>query len=97
MIIAPYALEIGVSKMLTLPGYQIVQPVQVGIKNLIYRGIRESDRTSVIIKTLQAEFPTLEDITRLRHEYKITQQLNLPGVVRTYSLETAGNSYALIL
>ncbi|HLO48922.1 MAG TPA: ATP-binding sensor histidine kinase [Kamptonema sp.] len=83
--------------MFNLPGYQITQSVQVGIKNAIYRGIREKDRTQIIIKTLTAEFPTIEDITRLRHEYKITQNLNLQGVVNTYSLENAGNSYALIM
>ncbi|WP_449418330.1 trifunctional serine/threonine-protein kinase/ATP-binding protein/sensor histidine kinase [Phormidium nigroviride] len=83
--------------MFVLPGYQITQSVQVGIKNAIYRGIREKDRTQIIIKTLTAEFPTIEDITRLRHEYKITQNLNLQGVVNTYSLENAGNSYALIM
>ncbi|MEG4576371.1 ATP-binding sensor histidine kinase [Microcoleus sp. N3A4] len=83
--------------MFVLPGYHIAQPVQVGIKNAIYRGIREKDRTQVIIKTLNAEFPTIEDITRLRHEYKITQNLHLEGVVRTYNLENVGNSYALIM
>ncbi|MEG3973239.1 ATP-binding sensor histidine kinase [Microcoleus sp. herbarium8] len=83
--------------MFVLPGYQIAQQVQVEIKNAIYRGIREKDSTQVIIKTLTAEFPTLEDITRLRHEYKITQNLHLEGVVRTYNLENAGNSYALIM
>ncbi|XZN95799.1 MAG: AAA family ATPase [Microcoleus sp.] len=83
--------------MFVLPGYQILQPVQLGIKNAIYRGIRETDRTPVIIKTLNAEFPSLEDITRLRHEYKITQNLNLQGIVNTYSLENTGNNYALIM
>lgn len=82
--------------MLTFPGYRIIEPVQMGIKNAIYRGVLQ-EGISVIIKTLATPFPSLDDITRLKHEYKITQSLQLEGVVRSYSLEVAGNSYALIM
>lgn len=81
----------------SFPGYQIIQPVQTGIKNVIYRGIRKKDGVQVILKTLSAEFPSLEDITRLRHEYKITQNLNLENVVKSYALENVENNYALIM
>ena len=71
--------------------------IQEGTATLIYRGIREPDSTSVIIKTLKAEYPTLEEITRLKHEYKILQLLNLEGVVKALSLETYNNKLALVL
>ncbi|HEY9299155.1 MAG TPA: AAA family ATPase, partial [Phormidium sp.] len=83
--------------MNTLPGYKITEVVQLGVKSIINRAVRESDRASVIIKTLQSEYPTIEQITRLRHEYKISSNLKIKGIIKPYSLEKYANSFALIL
>ncbi len=83
--------------MNSLPGYKITEVVQLGVKSIIYRAVRECDGASVIIKTLNSEYPTLEEITRLRHEYKISSDLNLEGIVKPHSLEKYQNSFALIL
>ena len=83
--------------MNTLPGYKITEVVQIGVKSIIYRAVRESDRASVIIKTLLSEYPTIEQITRLRHEYKISLNLKIKGIIKPYSLEKYTNSFALIL
>ena len=82
---------------LTLPGYQITASISEGLNTSVYRGIRESDEQPVIIKILKAEFPTLEEITRLKNEYKITQHLQVETIVKSYSLETYQNRFALIL
>ena len=82
---------------IVIPGYQLIESIHSGARTLIYRGYRESDSSPVIVKTLVAEYPTLEDITRLRHEYKILQQLNVEGIVKVYSLENYNNGLALIL
>ena len=82
---------------LTLPGYQIGTSISDGFNTSVYRGMRESDEQPVIIKILKAEFPTLEQITRLKNEYKITQHLQVESIVRAYSLETYQNRLALIL
>ncbi|MEG5163236.1 AAA family ATPase [Microcoleus sp. AT3-A2] len=83
--------------MNTLPGYKITEVVQLGVKSIIYRAVRESDRASVIVKTLNTEYPTIEEITRLRHEYKISSNLKVEGIVQPYSLEKYKNSFAFIL
>ncbi|PSB51945.1 serine/threonine protein kinase [filamentous cyanobacterium Phorm 6] len=83
--------------MNSLPGYKITEVVQLGVKSIIYRAVRECDRSSVIIKTLNTEYPTIEEITRLRHEYKISSNLKLEGIVKPQSLEKYKNSFALIL
>ena len=83
--------------MNALPGYTITEVVQLGVKSIIYRAVRESDRASVIIKILNSEYPTIEEITRLRHEYKISSDLKLEGIVKPHSLEKYKNSLALIL
>ena len=86
-----------IKTMNVLPGYKITEVIQLGLKSIIYRAVRESDGTPVIIKTLNSEYPTIEEITRLRHEYKISSELNLEGIVKPHSLEKYKNSFALIL
>ncbi len=83
--------------MLTLPGYKLTEAIHEGVKTVIYRGVKSPEHTSVIIKTLKAEYPTLEEITRLRHEYKIIQPLNIEGIGKAIGLENYKNGLALIL
>ncbi|MFB2972051.1 AAA family ATPase, partial [Aerosakkonema sp. BLCC-F183] len=82
---------------ISIPGYQITERIQAGLSTVIYRGVREQSQTSVIIKTLKAEYPTLEEITKLRHEYKILQRFDLEGIIKPYALENCNNGLALIL
>lgn len=84
-------------KYIELPGYQICEEVQAGVKNMVYRGVKQPHKTPVIIKFLKAEYPTLAEITRLRHEYKITENLHLDGIIQTYSLEPYKKGYALVV
>ncbi|HEY9874289.1 MAG TPA: AAA family ATPase, partial [Candidatus Obscuribacterales bacterium] len=81
----------------TLQGYKLLELLHSGGRTAIYRARRESDMSSVIVKTLLAEYPTFEDITRLRHEYKIIQPLNIEGIVKAYSLENYQKGLALII
>ncbi|MBW4682142.1 MAG: AAA family ATPase [Microcoleus vaginatus WJT46-NPBG5] len=83
--------------MKSLSGYQLIEAIHEGVTTIIYRGVREPDLTSVIVKTLKAEYPSLEALTRLRHEYKILKPLNIEGIVKPYSLENYRNGLALIL
>ncbi|MCL1469586.1 AAA family ATPase [Argonema antarcticum] len=83
--------------MISIPGYIITEQIQAGFHTLIYRGVREQSQTSVIIKTLLADYPTLEQITRLRHEYQILQKLDIEGIVKAYALENYHNGLAIIL
>ena len=83
--------------MNALPGYKITEVVQLGVKSIIYRAVRESDGASVIIKIINTEYPTIEEITRLRHEYTISSNLQLEGIVKPHSLEKYKNSFALVL
>ncbi|MCC3519791.1 protein kinase [Microcoleus sp. PH2017_18_LLB_O_A] len=84
--------------MILLTGYQITEQIYSGINTAIYRGIWEQENLPVIVKTLKSEYPTLEEITRLRHEYKIRKNLrNIETIVNSYRLETHQNSVALTL
>ncbi|MDZ8104409.1 MAG: AAA family ATPase [Nostoc sp. DedQUE12a] len=81
----------------TLSGYQLLETLHSGSKTIIYRGRRETDNTSVIVKTLLNEHPSLEDIARLRHEYQIIEPLQIPGIVKPYELKNYQHGLALVL
>ncbi|MDZ8184406.1 MAG: AAA family ATPase [Nostoc sp. ChiSLP02] len=80
-----------------LSGYQLLETLHSGAKTIIYRGRREIDNTSVIVKTLVDEHPLLEDIARLRHEYQIIEPLQIPGIVKAYELKNYQHGLALVL
>ncbi|MGB7893784.1 MAG: AAA family ATPase [Microcoleus sp.] len=82
---------------INLAGYQFVETLHSGIRTSVDRARRISDLSSVIVKTLKAEYPTLSDITRLRHEYQILQSLNVEPIIKAISLESYKNGLALIL
>ncbi len=79
-----------------LPGYKIKEEICSGVGTVIYRGYDEQEQKSVIVKVLSSEYPTLEEIARLRQEYTIPQSLDGEGIVKPYSLEKYQNGLALI-
>ncbi|MDD5284954.1 MAG: AAA family ATPase, partial [Desulfuromonadaceae bacterium] len=83
--------------MIDLPGYSISQLIYHGSRTIVYQGCRSRDSLPVVIKALQPEQSTSESIGRLRHEYEITRNLHLTGVVKAYALEITGGISALIL
>lgn len=80
-----------------LAGYQFVETLHSGVRTSVYRARKESEISSVIIKTLKAEYPTLSDITHLRREYQILHSLNAENIIKAISLESYKNGLALIL
>ncbi len=78
-------------------GNQIDSTLHEGAETIIYRGQRAIDESATILKVLKAEYPTLEAITRLKHEYQIRQNLNSKQIVKAISLETFDNRLGLIL
>jgi len=80
-----------------LPGYQLMASLHEGTKTVIYQGRYELEHTPVIIKTLKAEYPTIEEIARIRHEYQILHSLNIPGIIKPIELKPYEHKLALIL
>ncbi|MBD2346895.1 ATP-binding sensor histidine kinase [Anabaena subtropica] len=78
-------------------GYRITEQIYVSSKTLVYRAIRELDQQSVIIKLMRTEYPTFAEIGQFRNQYTITQNLDLPGIVKPLSFESYHNSYALVM
>ena len=83
--------------MISIPGYEILETIYEGARTVVYRGKLNREQQLVIIKVLKAEYPALEEITRLRQEYTITKNIECQGIVKAYSLEKYQNTFALIL
>ncbi|MFC4258025.1 diguanylate cyclase [Marinobacter lacisalsi] len=70
-------------------GYRLLEKIAEGGATLIYRGIRESDQQSVVIKTLRADQATRENIAMLQHEADILSGLtgnNIIGLIEQSSI-----------
>ena len=83
--------------MKDLNQYQIHSTLHEGIETIIYRGQISSHSESTILKLLKTKYPTLEAITRLKHEYQIRQNLEHPNIVKVLSLETFNHRLGLLL
>lgn len=73
----------------TLNGYQPRERLHEESSTLIYRAVQTSTQTSVLVKLLQSDYATLEDIARLKHEYLILQSLDRASVIKANQLEAA--------
>ena len=82
---------------MNIAGYTVLELIYEGINTVIYRASKEPEPTSVIIKTLKSEYPTIEELTKLRHEFKILQPLDIDGILKPIALESYQNGLALIL
>lgn len=82
---------------LAIPGYQITAEISVNGKTVVYRGQRLKDRKPVILKSLTAKYPMSNVMARLRHEYEILVNLDSPGIVKAYGLESCNKIPVLVL
>ncbi|MEH1970458.1 ATP-binding sensor histidine kinase [Nostoc sp.] len=80
-----------------LLNYQISEQLYAGSRTLVYRAIRETDQLPVVIKLLQQDYPTFNELLLFRNQYTIAKNIDLPGIVHPYSLEPYRNSYALVM
>lgn len=86
--------------MLVLPNYTIKEKLHQGRNSLVLRAIQEPTKKKVVIKFLNIEYPTPNQITRFKREYEIVKQLyEVLGeqVLRPYELIAYQNTYAMIL
>ncbi|MEQ8756616.1 MAG: AAA family ATPase [Coleofasciculus sp. G1-WW12-02] len=83
--------------MVSLAGYEEFRQIHGSENSQVYRTRRIHDRQPVILKFLNRDYPTTEQIRRYKQEYYLTCQLKSPGIVKAYSLEEWGRSYAIAL
>ena len=82
---------------IALTGYQITNLLYDGTRTQVYRGSIIEGAKLVILKKLRKEYPTFNEILQFRHQYVLTKNLDISGIVRPITLEKDGNSYVLIM
>ncbi|MEG4294596.1 serine/threonine-protein kinase PknK, partial [Microcoleus sp. C2C3] len=83
--------------MLSIPGVATQTLLYESANSLVYRAIREADNQPIILKLLKESYPTPQELVRYRTEYRITQELKQPGVVRVYDLQKYQNSLVMFV
>lgn len=85
---------------ITIAGYTLIDLLYEGPTTCVYRAksaAASDSEATAIVKTLKSEYPTVEQLSRLRHEYTILQKLNIEGIIKPLALESYGNGLALVL
>ncbi|QKQ76639.1 GAF domain-containing protein [Nostoc sp. TCL240-02] len=85
------------SRMVSIPGYHVSKELYNGSRTLVYRANRETDQKSVVIKLMKTVYPSFIELIQFRNQFTIAKNLNLPGIIQTYSLEPYQNGYALVM
>jgi predicted ATPase/signal transduction histidine kinase/tRNA A-37 threonylcarbamoyl transferase component Bud32 len=83
--------------MQILSEYPINSNLHEGVETIIYRGKTSINQPAIILKLLKAEYPTLEAITRLKHEYQIRKNLELEQIVKAISLQSFDHRLGIVL
>lgn len=78
-------------------GYTIEETLFESRRTIIHRARREVDGLPVVLKVLNERYPTPKQIARFKREYRLTQQLQMEGVIEVLDLERHGGSVAIVL
>ncbi|MEM8640075.1 MAG: AAA family ATPase [Cyanobacteria bacterium P01_G01_bin.54] len=82
--------------MMTLLGYEDLHLIHDGVNSQVYRACRIEDGQSVILKFLNRDYPTSEQIRRYKQEYYLTFKSDTPGIIKAYCLERCQRSYVIV-
>ena len=75
--------------------YTLDKIIYTGANTNIYRSLKEGN-VPVILKVLRDDYPTLEAIARLKHEYSIAKNLEHDNIVKVLQLENHAEYHAIV-
>ena len=82
--------------MIALAGIAIQDNIYESYNSLVYRGIKD-DEVAIVVKMLKQDYPSPQELSRYRQEYKIIRFLNLEGVVKAYSQQDYQRTLVILL
>lgn len=80
-----------------LKGFHLKGTVYEDNRTVVYRGTREIDNQPVLVKLLKSKNPNPRELERIENGYRIAKGMDLPGIVKPYSLENIGFAKALVM
>lgn len=79
-----------------IAGYDIRDVLHESSRTLIYRGQRVNNHQAVILKILNNEYPTQEELARFKREYQLTRDLKIADIITVYRLESYKNRLMIV-
>ncbi|BAZ36821.1 serine/threonine protein kinase with two-component sensor domain (plasmid) [Calothrix sp. NIES-4101] len=76
--------------------YALNGVINTGVTTNIYRATKHEGNVTVVIKVLKDDYPALEAIARLKHEYVIAANLDHENIVKILQLENQDNFHAIV-
>ncbi|HEY9691361.1 MAG TPA: AAA family ATPase [Oculatellaceae cyanobacterium] len=83
--------------MILIPNYTIIETIAESKKNIIFRCLREESKQQILLKIINRKHPSAKDIAHLQHEYTVSKNLQIEGVIKPLALEEQNNIYLLTL
>jgi len=83
--------------MVAIADYEVLEKLYEGSRSLVCRAQNTTIQQFFILKLMQAEYPSLEELGRYRLEYDIINRLQTDGVVQAYELIPYQNGLVLVL
>ena len=81
----------------SLPGYGITEKIYESSFTVIFRGFRAADNFPLVLKALKPEVATVARTASFKRQFDILSRLSLPGVIKTYGLESFQGSPVILL
>ncbi|NEQ40981.1 MAG: AAA family ATPase [Okeania sp. SIO3I5] len=85
------------TKTIKIANYQAHELIHKSERTLVYRGQNIKNGQPVIVKLMGHEYPSFNELVQFRNQYAIAKNLDIPGIVKAYSLLRYKNGYALIM
>lgn len=80
-----------------LPGYAVFNQISHTDKYNTYQAIREKDQRPVLIKIIQSDHPTLDEIASLKNEYEMARHLAEDSIIKPLLLDKYLQQFFLVL
>ncbi|NET42801.1 ATP-binding sensor histidine kinase [Okeania sp. SIO2B3] len=85
------------TKTIKIANYHALELIHESSRTEVYRGHNVENGQSVIIKLMRNQYPSFRELVQFRNQYVISKNLEIEGIIKTYTLERYENRYALIL
>ncbi|MCG8336620.1 MAG: serine/threonine protein kinase, partial [Proteobacteria bacterium] len=79
-----------------IPGIELKECIYESQRVSIYKGV-DLQQSPVIVKIPAAYTFGAESLARIEREFQLGSQINSPGIIRMYSLESVGHNKAIVM
>ncbi|MFM9434755.1 putative ATPase/serine/threonine protein kinase [Janthinobacterium sp. CG_23.3] len=76
--------------------YEIIESLHSSARSLVYRARSTHDRSALIVKILNQNFPSFQEVAQFKREYAIAQRCGDAGVVRPLALRRQAGRWTII-